>query len=248
MNPVVSVVMPLHNSSDFMGEGVESVLRQSFADLELILVDDCSGDDSLARAREFAARDERIVVVAMPENGGGGASRNAGIARARGRYVAFLDADDLWEPDKLKIQLDEMENKNAAFSYTDYAVFSDDGKSEKIRRTPDKVAYKELLKNTVIGCSTVVYDRKLLGDRYFPLIRKRQDFALWLSILRDVDFAYRCGPALTRHRRRAGSVSANKLKAAMFTWKVYRELEALPLLPSAYYFLHYAFAATRKRL
>lgn len=248
MSPQVSVIMPLYNSSRFMEEGVRSVLTQSFADLELILVDDFSSDDTLARARQLAANDARIVVIALNENVGGGGSRNAGIEAARGRYIAFLDADDLWLPEKLTVQISSMGERGAAFSYTDFRVQSADGRRSRVSPTPDRVSYGDLLKATVIGCSTVVYDRDVLGSRFFPMIRKRQDFGLWLSILRDVDFAYRCGPALTHYRVRPGSVSSNKLNAAAYTWRVYRELEELPLLPSMYYFACYATAAVRKRM
>lgn len=248
MKPLVSVIMPLYNASAFMAEGVESVLGQSFGGLELVLIDDCSSDDSLAQAQALAAQDARIVVVPLQQNVGGGSARNAGIAVARGRYIAFLDADDLWETDKLSTQLGRMEAGNIAFSYTDYLVLGGDGRLRRKSRTPEKMSYRDLLKNTAIGCSTVVYDRQLLGDRYFPAIRKRQDFGLWLSILRDVDFAHRCGGFLTRYRVRPGSVSSDKIGAAAFTWKVYRELEGLPLLQSAYYFARYSAAAIRKRL
>lgn len=248
MKPTVSVIMPLYNSSAFMDESIRSVLDQSFADLELILVDDCSTDDSLAGARALAAQDDRIAVVALPDNQGGGAARNAGIAAARGRYIAFLDSDDIWESEKLAVQLAAMEERKASFSYTDYRMATGEGDQGKTISSPDRVDYRTLLRNNVIGCSTVIYDRKVLGTRLFPLIRKRQDFGLWLSILRDIDFAWRCGPALTRYRIRQNSVSSNKLQAAAYTWKVYRELEALPLSASLYYFARYALSGIVKRL
>lgn len=246
--PLISVVTPLYNSGGFMNESIQSVLQQSHADLELILVDDCSQDDSLARAHRYGERDDRVLVVPLPKNQGGAAARNAGIARAGGRYIAFLDADDVWEADKLSIQLAGMEAKGAAFSYTDYAVMTRDGEVKRTHKAPDRMAYSDLLKNTAIGCSTVIYDRQAIGDRFFPTIRRRHDLALWLSILRDIEFAYRCGPALTRYRIRPGSLSSGKLRAAASTWRVYRQLERLPLPLAAYYFARYAAAAIRKRL
>ena len=248
MTPLVSVVTPLYNSTGFMNESIESVLRQSLADLELILVDDFSSDASLARAQLYRERDSRIVVVPLPRNLGGASARNAGIAAARGRYIAFLDADDVWEADKLSTQLGQMQARGAVFSYTDYAVMTRDGRVKRTRRTPERMSYSDLLKNTAIGCSTVIYDREALGARYFPTIRRRHDFGLWLSILRDVDFAHRCGPTLTRYRIRPGSLSSGKLGAAAATWRVYRQLEKLPLPLTLYYFTRYALAAIHKRL
>jgi len=246
--PIISIIMPLHNSLLFMDDGIQSVLRQSFREFELLLVDDASHDGTLAYAHQLAEQDSRIRVIPRKQNGGGGAARNSGIAQARGRFLAFLDADDIWQDDKLKIQLKEMERLGAAFSYTDYSIVRMDGTKIKSRSVPSKVSYHDLLKDNVVGCSTAIYDVWSLGKRYFPLIRKRQDLALWLSILKSTDFAYKCGPELTRYRVRPGSVSANKLKAAMYTWRVYRHIEALGLLQSLYYFSHYAIASIARRL
>jgi teichuronic acid biosynthesis glycosyltransferase TuaG len=246
--PIVSVVMPLYNSAPYMRESIGSVLKQTFQDWELILIDDCSGDESLAVAREFSATDSRIRTIALPQNRGGGEARNAGIAAAEGRYIAFLDSDDLWDGRKLEIQLTEMQKQQALLSYTDFDVIKANGALASIRRTPPKVGYRDLLKNNVIGCSTAVYDAGRLGKRYFMTIRLRQDFALWLSILRDIDFGYRCGPVLMHYRMRQGSVSADKLKAARSTWRLYRDIEKLPIPLASYYFVNYAVAAVRKRI
>lgn len=246
--PTVSVIMPLYNSSAFMEESVRSVLGQTFADFELVLVDDCSTDDTLTFAEALAGEDARIRVVAQPENAGACATRNAGISAARGRYIAFLDSDDQWKKEKLAIQLAGMLEKNAAFSYTDYMVTDEHGAVIRLNSTPERMNYHDLMKNTVIGCSTVVYDSERLGKRYFPLIRKHEDLALWLSILREIDHAHRCGPALSLYRIHPGSLSANKLKAASYTWEIYRRIEGLSLLSAAYYFGRYALSAVRRRL
>lgn len=145
-----------------MTDGISSALNQSFSDFELILIDDLSSDDSLVVAHDFAARDKRIAIVPLPENKGAAGARNAGIATARGRYIAFLDADDLWEADKLTIQISEMEKKKAAISYTDYYVTSLNGEIIRKSFSPDRIDYNGLLKNTIIGCSTVIYDREIL--------------------------------------------------------------------------------------
>jgi glycosyltransferase involved in cell wall biosynthesis len=248
MSPLVSVIIPLFNSDGFMQRAVFSALNQSLKNIEIILIDDCSTDGALSTARKLADQDPRIKVIALTENGGGGAARNAGIAKASGKFIAFLDADDLWEANKLETQISQMDDRGALLSYTDYSVLTEGGEVVRTVSTPDKVSYQNLLKDNVIGCSTVVYNCDALGKRYFPLIRKRQDFALWLSVLRDVDYAHRCGPELTHYQLRKGSVSANKLVAAVYTWRVYREVERLPFWEACYYFAHYAFLAVRKRM
>lgn len=248
MKPHVSVIMPLYNSSSFMEESIRSVLDQTYTDFELILVDDCSTDDTLAMARALAEEDSRIRTIAREQNGGACAARNAGIAAAQGRYIAFLDSDDLWKETKLEIQLGQMRDKNAAFSYTDYVVMDKHGTVIRLNATPESMTYRSLMKNTAIGCSTVIYDAERLGKRQFPLIRKHEDLALWLSILREIDHAYRCGAALTFYRVHPDSLSANKLKAASYTWEIYRRIEGLSLPVAAYYFSHYALSAVRRRL
>ena len=240
--------MPLYNSAPYMRQSIGSVMGQTVPDWELILIDDCSSDASPAIAREIAATDSRIRTIALPENRGGGEARNAGIAAAEGRYIAFLDSDDLWDGRKLEIQLMEMQEKQALLSYTDFDVITADGTLASNRRTPPKIGYRNLLKNNVIGCSTAIYDSGQLGKRYFPTIRRRQDLGLWLSILREVEYGYRCGPVLTHYRMHPGSLSADKLKSAQFTWRLYRDIEKLSLPVASYYFLNYAAAALRKRI
>lgn len=246
--PTVSVIMPLYNSAPFMEASIRSVLNQTFADFELLLIDDSSTDDTLTVAETLAEEDTRIRVIAQPKNVGACATRNTGISAAQGRYIAFLDSDDQWKEEKLSIQLAAMRGKNAAFSYTDYVVIDEQGTVVRLNPTPETMDYRGLMKNTVIGCSTVVYDSERLGKRYFPLIRKHEDLALWLSILREIDHAHRCGPTLTLYRVHPGSLSANKFKAASYTWVIYRRIEGLSVPASAYYFAHYALSAVRRRL
>ena len=141
-----------------------------------------------------------------------------------------------------------MESIGSAFSYTDYGLIDSAGHEMGIRQAPSRVNYSQLLKNCVIGCSTVIYDTHDMGKQYFPEIRKRQDFALWLRLLKEVKYASKCGGVLTRYRVRSDSISANKLSAAHYTWRVYREVEKLGLTKSLYYFVHYAISGVLKRV
>lgn len=235
----VSVIMPLYNSEKFMKGAIKSVLEQTYTDLELVLVDDCSTDRTLDVARAFSSSDLRVKVVTLPVNGGSGRARNEGISVAQGRFVAFLDSDDRWENTKLDVQLQAMNAKCATLSYTDYDVRNEGGQTKFIFVSPESINYASMAKRPSIGCSTAIYDSFALGKRFFPIIRKSEDFALWLSILHDTGIAYKCGGVLTHYTARSNSVSSNKLKSAQYTWRVYRELEKLPFHIALIYFVHY---------
>ncbi len=245
----VSIIMPLHNSARFLDETVRSVQAQTFTGWELIAVDDCSTDDSAARMQGYAERDERIRLIRLTANRGAAVARNTAIEAARGRYIAFLDSDDLWLPAKLQVQLEFMQRSGAAFSYTGYEKIDEAGRPLGEVCVPARVAYRDLLKTCVIGCLTAVYDTAQLGRISMPEIRKRQDFGLWLRLLKKVDHAHGLQVPLARYRVRSDSISANKLSAAHYTWKLYREVEQLGLPASFYYFSHYALrGVVRSRL
>lgn len=223
-----------------MKQTVESVRFQNFKDWELILVDDNSQDNSYALAHELAENDSRIKVIKLSENSGAAVARNTAIAAAQGRYIAFLDSDDLWLPNKLERQLNIMQQKDIAFSFSAYEKIDEQGNLLGFMGVPEKVNYDQLLKCCVIGCLTAMYDTEKLGKVYMPLIRKRQDLGLWLCLLKKTEFAYGIQEKLGQYRLRKGSISSNKANAASFTWRLYRDVEKLGLLKSSYYFLHYA--------
>jgi glycosyltransferase involved in cell wall biosynthesis len=238
--------MPSHDATAFIDRGIASVLLQSLSDLELIVVDDCSTDDTVAKVEDLASRDPRVRLILRRTNGGPAETRNEGVAAAKGRYVAFLDADDVWHPEKLELQIAAMNEVGALLSYTDFRTINVTSGVTRIRTAPATVSYDMLLRNNVIGCSTAIYDAATLGKRYFPRIRRRQDFGLWLDILRDIPLAHRCGGVLTDYTLRPGSVSSNKITSAMFTWRLFREIERLPLHKAVYYFTQYAISGFTK--
>lgn len=245
--PVVSVVMPVHNSSKFVRGSIESVINQTFRDWELILVDDCSDDDSLKIIERFARSDHRIKVIALSKNSGAAVARNTAIEAARGRYIAFLDSDDLWFPEKLSKQLLFMNEKQASFSFSAYEVIDESGAFVREIGVPGEVTYSDLLKTCVIGCLTVIYDTKVHGKVYMPLIRKRQDFGLWLRLLQDGTVAHGLNCPLAQYRERQGSISSNKAWAALYNWRIYREVEGLSLPKALYYFSQYAVRGVLRR-
>ncbi|MED4583099.1 glycosyltransferase family 2 protein [Brevibacillus choshinensis] len=244
--PLVSVITPTYNAARFIRETIDSVKRQTYPYWELILVDDGSKDETVALIQE-EMRDSRIRLIVMPKNGGAAVARNTGISAAGGRYLAFLDSDDLWLPEKLEKQVSYMQRNDVAFSFTRYRIIQENGtQTPFVVPIPQQIDYNGLLKNTIIGCLTVMLDREKLGVVQMPNIRTRQDTALWLQILRDGHIAYGIQEELSHYRKVVGSISSNKWKAARNTWRLYRDIEKLNFLRASWCFLHYGWNAWKK--
>ncbi|WP_081622672.1 glycosyltransferase family 2 protein [Thioalkalivibrio sp. ALM2T] len=238
MKPEVSIVMPVHDAEAFLEEAVASVQAQTLEAWELLVVDDASMDASAERVARMAGEDERIWLIRLAENGGAAIARNTGIREARGRYIAFLDSDDRWLLGKLERQLAFMQARGAAFSFTAMERVDEAGAHLAWAGVPERVGHSDLLKTNYVGCSTAMYDTALVGKVEMPLIRRRQDYGLWLKLLRQVDYAFGLNEALTQYRVRAGSVSSNKLDTSRYTWRVYRDVVGLSLPESAYCYAH----------
>lgn len=236
---LVSVIMPLYNSREHCVESIKSVLSQSYYNFELIIVDDQSTDGSFELIRDSFPNETRIKLFQNDNNLGAGASRNKAIKIAKGRFIAFLDSDDLWHPDKLKKQLKFMTDNQLSFSFTQYQKFDATGE-QGVVIPPDTVNYNQLLYSNVIGCLTAIYDTTKLGKRYMPLIRKRQDMGLWLSILKDVDKAYCLQENLAKYRIDSG-MTKNKFTVLGYQWRFYREVVGLNFFRSAFTFCVYAY-------
>lgn len=249
MTPLVSVIMPCYDMERFIAHSIESVVNQSFADLELLIVDDASNDTTTEVVRHYCEHDDRVKLTVKAQHTGIADSRNHAIRQARGRYIAFLDADDLWHTDKLERQLAFMKEKNVAFSYTAYKLIDEEGRPlPKTIATAGQLRYEDYLKNTIIGCSTVMLDKEKTGEVSVPSFRTSQDTATWLKLLRQGFIAYALDEVLVSYRIRRQSASANKLKASHDLWKVYRQQEQLSLGQALCYFASYAYHAIRKRL
>lgn len=240
MAPCVSIITPCYNAAHTLPGSVESILSQTYTDWELLLVDDCSTDRTADVIREFRARDPRIHCLSLPRNGGAARARNLGIEQARGRYIAFLDADDLWRPEKLSHQIELMRSHRWPVSFTAYQKVRADGSSLNVIGVPEKIDYRGLLKTNYIGCSTAIYDSGTLGKVLMPDIRKRQDYGLWLRLLKQTPHAYGINHPYTLYRVHDHSLSASKSRTVGYNWHLYRKVEQLPLLHSLYYFLQYA--------
>jgi teichuronic acid biosynthesis glycosyltransferase TuaG len=236
--------MPTFNVERFVSESLASVTQQIYTHWELLVTDDGSIDGTNRILDRWARDDSRIDRVELTNNGGPAAARNASIDRARGEFLAFLDADDLWLPDKLQTQVQFMNEHAVDFSFTPYEVISESGAASQIvmdERSPRRVGYRDmLLKRATMGCSTVMVRRSIVGALRNPGLRQGQDYAFWLSILRQGVVAHRLDRALTRYRKVPGSVSANKLRKARRLWQIYRDLEQLPATTAAWYVANYA--------
>lgn len=233
---IVSVITPLYNTDKFIAETIESVLRQTFVDWEMIIVDDCSRDQSFEIANRYAEKDCRIKVFQLPHNSGPATARNKGIEAASGKYIAFLDSDDLWSHKKLEKQIQFMKENRFKFTYTCYEIIDQEGYPTGESVHPDKkLEYRDLLRTNQIGCLTAIYDAEQIGKVYMPEILKRQDYALWLKILKKHGKAYCLNESLACYRKRSTSISSNKFNLLKFNWKLFREIEGLTKVESIYY-------------
>ena len=241
MSAMISIVMPCFNSSKFIGHSIRSVLNQTYRDWEMIIVDDCSTDDSVDIIKSFMYDEPRISLIKLPKNSGPDVARNQAIQLAQGKYVAFLDSDDIWFSTKLSTQLVFMASSKYRLTYTGYKKINENGENiAYVRGVAGRVSYSDLLKTNSITCSTAMYDREYFGDISMPKIRKRQDLGLWLKLVKIVGYAHGLNEPLTYYRVHKNSTSANKFNAAGFTWRLYREVERLSLARSVYYFGHYS--------
>lgn len=246
---LVSIITPTYNSEKYIKETISSVLSQTYQNWEMIIVDDCSTDNTVRIIEEEMEKDSRIRFIQLQKNQGAAVARNTAINYANGRYIAFLDSDDLWEMNKLEVQVSFMNMNNIPFSYTSYKIINENGEETgKVVNVPEKIDYNQLLKNTIIGCLTVMLDINEFGRVQMPNMRTRQDTALWLSILKQGYSAYGIQQPLAKYRKKSGSISSNKLKMAKQNWKLYREIENLSLVKSIWCFLNYAYNGIKKNL
>lgn len=229
--------MPLYNNEKLVEESISSVLMQDYSYWELIIVDDCSKDNSYIVAKKYES--EKIKIFKNTSNQGVSFSRNFAIKQASGRYIAFLDSDDLWEPQKLRLQIHAMHENDATISYTDYFKIDYDGKLRGIVKTPKQVDYHTLLKSNYMGCLTVMYDKMKIDQVFFPQYKKSEDYLLWLSILKNSRVAIGINIPLAKYRISKKSRSSNKVDAVICQWKIYYSKEKLGFCKSCKYFLHY---------
>jgi len=245
--PTVSVIMPAYNVAPYIEGSVKSVLAQTYADWELLIIDDRGKDNSYEIACRLAETDSRIRVLQNEKNSGVSKTRNYGIREARGKYIALLDSDDQWRPEKLEKQLAMMEKGDAQIGYTSYAMVSEKG--EKVHNdylVPETTDFKKMLLCNVIGCSTVMLDAKIAKAHPFDETYYHEDYVLWLELMRDGCKAVGCKEVLVDYCVRGDSRSAQKFSSAKKRWLIYRKHLKLPFFKSVYYMMRYAISGLKK--
>lgn len=252
MDELISVITPVYNVEKYIVETMECVTAQSYPHWELLLVEDCSSDGTVKTITDYMEmrKDPRLRLVRQPSNMGAAKARNRGLGEARGRYIAYLDADDLWTPDKLERELHFMQEKNAAFVFTGYEFADEQGRGTgKVVHVPETLNYRQALSNTTIFTTTVMFDTQKIAKEQLEMPdMKSEDTALWFRVLRNGYTAYGLDENLVKYRRAGKSLSSNKLEAIRRIWNLYRRSERLSLPQSACHFCLWAVRAVKRRI
>mgnify|MGYP004473435415 CR=1 FL=1 len=249
MKAKVSIITPCYNSEPFIAQAIESVLNQTYQDWEMLICNDCSTDRSKDIILEYAARDERIKFFSTQKSSGSPVTpRNLAIQNATGRFIAFLDSDDIWLPTKLENQIPLFDSDEVAVVFSNYEKVAADGlRGQRVIKAPSRIDYKELLKGNCIGNLTGVYDTLKTGKIYNKQIH-HEDYVLWLHILRRGYMAINTNTVEALYRVGQKSVSSDKKQAALWTWNILRNEEKLSLSQTAYYYMCYVLRSIKKRL
>lgn len=247
MNNLVSIITPTFNSAKYISETIQSVQKQTYQNWEMILVDDCSSDNTTDLIKSFIANDNRIQLHQLESNSGPAVARNKGIENVSGKYMTFLDADDIWFEDFIENSIKAIQETGIHFVFSSYKRSDEDLNfiySDFI--VPQKVTYTDILKSNSISCLTAFLDIETLGKKSMPLIRKRQDMGLWLQYLKEIPFAYGIQEPKAIYRIRENSLSRKKSKLLKYQWQFYREVEQLNVFQSTYYMLHWMYRGFMK--
>lgn len=243
---LVSIIMPAYNCESYIGTTLDSVINQTYQNWEVIVIDDCSTDNTAKIVEEYMKKDNRIRYHKLEKNSGAAVARNKAVDLATGKYIAFLDSDDVWFPEKLTKQIGYMKENDYGFTCTSYTKIGEQG--EDLNRTivaKPKSDYNSILK-TCPGNSTVIYNAQKLGKFKIPDIKKRNDYVMWLQVIKKEKYLYGLEEPLGSHRIRTGGISRNKISLVRYHWKVYREIEKLPLFKSIYLIIYWIVATLFK--
>lgn len=249
LEDTVSVIIPVYNAARFLDRTLGSIFAQTYKNIEIVLVDDCSKDESAEIIARYQKEHPEVVYHLQETNQGAAVARNTALELAKGRYVAFLDSDDMWYPEKIERQITLMKEKDAAFCYTAIEmVNNDDEVVKKKRKVKEKINYRFLLHNTMIATSSVLIDRKQTGDFRMPLRRGGQDYATWLMLLRDGTVAYGINEALVKYRVGNSSLSSNKFKSIKQVWQIQTQDEKIGKISALFHVVCFSINALIKYL
>lgn len=236
---LVSIIMPTYNSGHFIGKTIDSVLSQTYQNWEVIIVDDCSTDNTSKIVSSYTTKDNRIKYHRLDRNSGAAVARNKAVELSKGKYIAFIDSDDIWFPEKLSKQINFMEKNNYTFTSTSYTKIDEEGNFlNRIITAKFKSDYDGILKRNP-GNSTIVYNAEALGKFMIPNIKKRNDYVMWLQVIKKAKYLYGIEEPLGSHRVRTGSLSSKKTNLVGYHWKVYRDIEGLSFIKSIYLIIYW---------
>lgn len=237
---LVSVITPTYNCASFIGETIESIQTQTYHHWEMIIVDDCSKDNTKEVVEKYSNKDKRIKYYCLEKNSGAAVARTKAMDLAEGEYMAFCDSDDLWMENKLEKQIKFMKKYDIAFSCTSYEQIGENGELlNKIIKTVPKADYNRVLLDCPVGNSTVMYNVEKMGKFEVPNIRKRNDDALWLQMLKKEKYIYGMKSILMKYRIRQNSISSNKFKVIKYHWILYRNIEHLSIARSVFHIAYW---------
>ena len=236
MESLVSIITPVYNGSATIKKTIESVINQTYKNFEMIIVNDASDDDTDKIIKNYEKKDNRIKLVTLSKKSGASVARNKAISKAKGKYIAFLDGDDLWKKDKLEKQIKFMEENNIYFSYTDYSyIDKDDNDMGIYRKCPKKMSYFRMLLGDSVGCLTVIYNREKVGKIEIPKLQKRNDYALWCVILKKVKIGYKYNEILSLYRKNNNSLSSGrKYKLLKYHYQLHRKVNKFNPITAAF--------------
>jgi teichuronic acid biosynthesis glycosyltransferase TuaG len=241
MKELVSIITPSFNSEKYIETTIASVQAQTHQNWEMIIVDDCSSDQTIKIIEKLITQDSRIQLISLALNVGSGIARNKGIEKAKGKYLTFIDADDIWYPHFITKSIDFIKTKKVSFVFASYKRSNENLEfiySDFI--VPSKVDYWDILKTNSISCLTAFLDLEQLGKKYMPSIKKRQDMGLWLQYLKEIPYAYGIKEPLAIYRIRENSLSRKKWELLKYQWEFYYNLQNLSFFKTIYYLSHWA--------
>lgn len=241
---LISIITPVYNSGKYIGDTIKSVLAQTYSNWEMLIADDCSKDNTEQVVKQF--NDPRIKYFKLKSNSGAAVARNEALEKAQGKIIAFLDADDMWKPEKLEKQLKFMLDNNYGFTFSAYEILREE--QNKVVNVPKSLNYSQFMKNTIIGTLTVMVNTEIVGEVRLVNVKKDHDSMTWAKLIREGNTAYGLNESLAYYRKVVGSISNNKFKAAKTHWNNCRQIEKLSIPKCAYYFFFYALNALKKHL
>lgn len=246
--PLVSIIMPTYNSEKYISESINSIINQTYQNWELLITDDFSTDRTIDKVKALIKDDNRIKLFLLQKNSGPGVARNNSIKMAKGRYIAFCDSDDKWKSEKLDKQLNFLKSKSLSFTFCSYDVINENGDFIKTIKAPLELSFSKLLKNNYVGCLTAIYDQEALGKLYMSEMRKRQDWTLWLKILKLIDNSSGQIESLALYRDRSKSISSNRFEMLKYTWLIYSNELGFSFIKSFSYLIKFLFYYFKKKI